>query len=460
MFGTLKPKRCGLGPAEQGSHKAMYCGLCQSLGQHHGQAMRPLVSFDAVFLALVADGLSEQPAAPSQTRCPMVPVVHRPTVDPNSDAMRFATHVSVLLAEQRLADKAEEGHWLGLARPLLSGSGTRARGALRELGVDLGGLEGFERHQSEAERDPGVTPEGASKPTEEALAEVLGRIADLPSVAQQARSDLRRLGAATGRIIYFVDALEDLRKDLRRGDFNPCLDPATRRLDPHRRARVVSLLEGALDEAASALAALPWKRHRALAANIVAVEQRRRAKAAVEGALSLSPSPRFDLRALLMRPLLVAWVWWWIAGPARAEEPSKAPEPAPAPAPPAPEAPKSLWEELVALWQALLDACEAFCTALAEGCQACAEGCDDCSSCGSECSSCGDECSRSCDGCGTTCNDCGNCCNGCSTGCNDCGRSCDSCGDGCNDCGKGCNDCGNCCNGCNDCGKGCNDCNC
>ena len=88
MFGTLKPHACGMGCAERHTYDRFYCGLCKSLGDGFGTPSRALVSYDAVFLALVADGLVAEGAAPDRCRCPLLPVTFRPTVRPDSPASK------------------------------------------------------------------------------------------------------------------------------------------------------------------------------------------------------------------------------------------------------------------------------------------------------------------------------------------------------------------------------------
>ena len=88
MFGTLKPHSCGLACDRRHAYATFYCGLCKGLGDHFGTATRALLTYDAVFLALVVDGLMVERAAPDTCRCPMLPLVHRPTVRPDSVAMR------------------------------------------------------------------------------------------------------------------------------------------------------------------------------------------------------------------------------------------------------------------------------------------------------------------------------------------------------------------------------------
>ena len=107
---------------------------------------------------------------------------------------------------------------------------------------------------------------------------VLGSLA---GAAPAARGTLRRLGRAIGRVIYLTDALEDLRRDFLRGEFNPCLAhrrvhgrlmPSSTRVRAARR-----LLGRELAALPRLLGRLPLRRHRDLLHNILCDQLRGRA---------------------------------------------------------------------------------------------------------------------------------------------------------------------------------------
>jgi hypothetical protein len=332
LFGTLKPQRCRLPLVERRAHERLYCGLCQSLGEHYGTALRGLLSHDAVFLALLAEGLQRDPAPHDRCRCPLMPVVHRPTLSPESAPMRYAAAYQLLLADQLLADRQAEGKRLfGAARSLLSGPVARARNQLAALGLDPSPLAGFESRQLACERVAPADVTDAARPTAEALAFVLDHAADLPGADPDAtlpgaRAELGALGSALGEIIYLQDALEDLRKDSLSVAFNPCLWPGPDGRpapDAPRVERACRALASALARARRSLDALPLRRHRALLDSIVNGELARRSHDAMRAArawaseagrahLAVRADPR-PLRRLRERWLFaLAFVTSWL----------------------------------------------------------------------------------------------------------------------------------------------------
>ncbi len=472
MFGTLRPPRCGPVPVLQ-SYRQFYCGTCQGLGAHYGHARRGLLNHDAVFTAILADAIQTEPAPPSRCRCPMMPVVFRDTFAPDSAAMRYAAAIQMLLADQWLADRGAEGQWLArVARPVFSARPARkAAEHLAALGVALPALRGFEARQVSVER--GVArPEVAAAPTAAVLAMAFEAAALLPGASDafataSARHGLAELGAAVGSAIYLLDALEDLDKDLRRGDFNPCVNEEGT-LCVTRKKEAVQALGAAMETATDACRRLPWVRHGALLQAVLRrfVQRCRRAR-------SKAPARREQTRGLGRAAATVSATWFWgVSWTARAAPEAELPPdlgtpdlgtPDVGPDVGTPTATEELLEDPERGCSAC-DGCGRQCNGGCEQCIGgcgrwfgdCLSGCGDCARCPGECGLASLDCFGECaEGC-SDCTDCTEACSGgCSEGCGDCGQGCGDCGQGCGDCGQGCGDCGQ---GCGDCGQGCGDC--
>jgi hypothetical protein len=293
MFGLLKPNSCQLDAETKAAHGRYYCGLCQSVGVHFGQAKRGIHSYDAVFLAVVADGLLQESSQRSSCRCPMLPVLHKDTQSPRSVAMTWAAAVQMLLADQWLADKSVEtgtkATMARMSRPWLDPSVSIARSLLAELGAPLDALRDFETEQLAAE-EVGSAVVDAARPTSNALGVVFESIANLTDAEPELntpamRAHLRGFGQALGQVIYWTDAFEDLEQDWVEQAFNPCLEARVGRSSrpSQKRTRDAGRL---LTEAAEAMslheAALPWQRNASLVHATTAPLARRAQRAHAE----------------------------------------------------------------------------------------------------------------------------------------------------------------------------------
>ena len=436
MFGTLSPHGCDLSSEQKLEHRRFYCGLCKSLGDSFGQPMRATLTHDAVLLGLLVDALASDGAAPSSCRCPIMPVAMRPTVDPRSTAMRYAAAMQVLLGDQWLADREADGKRAArLARPLLGEKVEQARQMLRELGFDSGALEGFEHEQVAVEHSAGVSAAQAAAPTARALATVFAGMARLPGLVEVDPQVLGRLGEALGQAIYAQDALEDLPKDLRRGEFNPCLRDGA--IDGAAAEETSKLLTRALAIMRAQVAALPLQRHREVVESVLVVHLGSQARRAMGIARSFASEAERQKRA--DRAALPAWARAWLS---------------------VVEAVQTLGAQAA---RAMAFVAALFFSPAAhagvprtfqwipriDDCSSCGKACDGCNDCGKACNGC-NECGKSCNQCGDVCNKLGDACSHCGDGCSRCSDGCTHCGDGCNQCGNNCNHCGD---GCNHCAK-------
>ncbi|MEL6347350.1 MAG: DUF5685 family protein, partial [Myxococcota bacterium] len=305
MFGTLRPHRCSLSPSARQQHRHLYCGLCKTMGEDYGQLSRVLVSFDAVLLGAVVEGLQEIPTQGDRCRCPINPLVHRPTLRHDSVTMRFSAAAQVLLADQWVADRAEEGDRIAaLLRPVAAPFARSASATFAGFGAPTELLDALPRIQQQLEQQH-PPPMQAAQPTADALTVVFRAIPDLPGVigldgAQ--RLLLAEMGAAIGRLVYGVDALEDLADDQRAGAFNPCLVDG--KVEPSRLAACLEMIEDAFTNIQGAIAQLPWQRNQELLENVLVQRQRMKAQAARE----TIDVPQPTWWETLMAVLLQMWV--------------------------------------------------------------------------------------------------------------------------------------------------------
>ena len=310
MFGTLRPNLCQLSREQGQAYRRMYCGTCKALGDHYGQLARPLLSYDIVLFASVIEALQPTAATTDSCRCPILPIVHRPTFSPDSPSMHVAAAVQVVLADQWLADQVQDGsRAIGLARPLL-GMSARARRAaddLRDFGFDVQALTRMSESQLAVERETRHFAR-AAEPTAAVLQSMFGQLAELSQQPVLA-SALAQLGRHVGTAVYALDALDDLQDDLTRERFNPCLD-RNGRISLIGLEQLASALKAALRGIEVAVMTIPWRRHRDIVHNVLCQRfatrcRRALARAREQAAAWQADPPRRP--AWPLRPLLTLW---------------------------------------------------------------------------------------------------------------------------------------------------------
>ena len=232
MYGYVRPLKGELKVREYESFKAVYCGLCHRLRERCGFAARFVVNFDFTFLAML---LSEAECAhPVYRRCAASPLKKKccHCGDPALDA---AADYSVILAYWKLRDSVQDdGFWKGLGSRigalLLRRAYRKAAAAAPEF--DRCTRENLEAlHRLEAENSPSL----------DAAADKFARILQQAAAGVTSESRRRTLSQIfyhTGRIVYILDAVDDLPSDMAAGGYNPL-------------ARRFALTEGQLPEAAA-----------------------------------------------------------------------------------------------------------------------------------------------------------------------------------------------------------------
>ena len=215
MFGYVRPTLDRLTEEERQAYKALYCGLCHTLGRRYGAVSRWILNYDFTFLAALLSGAVET----EERRCIASPFRKRPA-SVGSAALDLAADCSVILTGYKLRDE------------VLDSSFFRAQGC-RAAGAVLGGAfqKACRRHPRFAES---TQREMARLLTlEQQRCATLDEPADtfaclLAGIAEEVEDPVQRRVLAQflyhlGRWIYLVDALDDLEKDAAAGQYNPIL---------------------------------------------------------------------------------------------------------------------------------------------------------------------------------------------------------------------------------------------
>ena len=249
MFGYVKIEKAELRVREYEYYRAAYCGLCRSMGKCTGQCSRLTLSYDIAFLTQVRMALVGTEPQFKKRRCMAHPLRARMMMEPNTE-LSFAADVSALLAYEKcrddVADKRGFGKLAAVAKKLLLRSAYyRARKRHPALAAQL------------REKLAALTVlEGQRRATVDEPAAIFGEILALlfgGELPREAARIAEVLGAKIGRFIYILDAIDDMDRDEKTGNFNPVLLLFGAKPTSEQKQMLEEALLSFLDDAAKAL---------------------------------------------------------------------------------------------------------------------------------------------------------------------------------------------------------------
>lgn len=217
LFGYVEPDKPQLRLWEYEQYRAVYCGLCRSMGRHTGTVSRLTLSYDYVFLAMIRSAMLNITPEIVPSRCAIHPLKKR-AVARDDAALEYCAKVSAILAYHKILDDINDCHGVKrlaamAAKPVLSASLRNCRD-MTPVGEKISGLL---REMSKLE--------SSENPSPDMLAEYFGSImSELFAFGLDDEANARisrELGRHAGRYIYFADALDDIERDIKNGEFNP-----------------------------------------------------------------------------------------------------------------------------------------------------------------------------------------------------------------------------------------------
>lgn len=246
MFGYIRPYVPDLRVREHELYRAVYCGLCQSMGKHTGCASRLTLSYDFVFLAAVRMVLEETAYSARPCRCGVHPLKKRAVLLENS-ALAYCARAAALLTEAKIADDIQDTKGPALrshllhpaARRMCKKAFPRGDGPGDSLAQSLERLHALEAAQC-----------GSLDDAADCFGDLLSNVFSwgLTGAAQKIAA---AIGFSTGRFIYVLDAADDREQDQKSGSYNPlniapiaseCLSVAVR-LDLSKLEAAVNLMD-------------------------------------------------------------------------------------------------------------------------------------------------------------------------------------------------------------------------
>ncbi len=213
MFGYITPALGQLDEEQRKRYRSFYCGVCHSLLSRYGQAARLTLSNDMTFLAVLLNSLYEPESKTTSARCGVHPLRPREVI--SSSAVDYAADMNILLSYYKAEDQVRD-------------EGTAsARAARSRLKKPFQQAAKKYPEQAEAVRNALETLwtlEKSENPEPDPLCNLSGAMLGAVFVPRRDGlwdASLYIVGESLGRFVYWMDAYEDLEKDLKKGRFNP-----------------------------------------------------------------------------------------------------------------------------------------------------------------------------------------------------------------------------------------------
>lgn len=212
MFGYIGIHKPELKMKEYYKYRAYYCGLCQVLKERYGRFGQMTLTYDMTFLIILLTSLYESKVTEEQHRCLAHPTKKHWML--HNEITEYAADMNIALTYHKLLDDwNDEKSMVGLsASKLLVRKYQKIEKKYPEkcqvIADCLAKLQEFEKEN--------VTDlDKIAKPFGDLMGEMF--------VYRQDgwKDTLRKLGFYLGKFIYLLDAYEDVKEDITKGNFNP-----------------------------------------------------------------------------------------------------------------------------------------------------------------------------------------------------------------------------------------------
>ncbi len=215
MFGYIRPLKDELKVREFEQFKACYCALCHTLKTEYGAVSRFFLNYDFTFLSMLLWDADEKPEA-LRGRCPVSPITKKNYCAP-TNALYDCAGYSVILSWWKLKDAVSDEGFFGKTRAWAFSLLTRKayKKASKKHPDFVQTVRDKLERLATLEKEAGASLDEAA----DQFAAITAALAEkTPDEAR--RRALMQLLYHTGRLIYLLDAINDLKEDARAGRYN------------------------------------------------------------------------------------------------------------------------------------------------------------------------------------------------------------------------------------------------
>lgn len=259
MFGYVKIDKPELLVREYEQYKSVYCTLCKRIGKRYGIISRMSLSYDFTFLAVLHMAVRGDCSGYKAGRCVYNPLKRCNYCCGNDESFDFTAAAEVIALYYKMCDSVADSR--GVKRVLYSLLRAIFRRQFNKAAVAYphicSAFDELNTSQAAVEASGDTSLDSVSEPT----ATAMSRLLELIGQDDKNKRILSRLGYCLGKWIYLADALDDFKKDKKKGNYNP--------LNFNSVGDLVALMNTASYEAGVAMELLPDNDYYGILKNIL-----------------------------------------------------------------------------------------------------------------------------------------------------------------------------------------------
>lgn len=211
MFGYVKTDMPNLYVKDTVLYKAVYCGLCKSIGKCSGTRGRLVLNYDLAFLSAFLHNVNGEDFKVSKQRCIIHRIVKRPVAEPDNLSVNIGA-LNVILAYYKLTDDVIDDNKGKVKRRFIKKAYKKAKKLQPNLDVIV--KEKYnELRKLEKENSDSI--DMVADPFGNMLTEIVTEL-----IGEKATESVKNVAYNLGKWIYLIDALDDYDKDKKEKNFN------------------------------------------------------------------------------------------------------------------------------------------------------------------------------------------------------------------------------------------------
>ncbi len=266
MFGYVRIYKPELKFKEYELYKGIYCSLCKQLGKSYGIFSRFILNYDFTLLSALLLATKTEETEFIKSHCTFCPVKKCLTCKSQDSALEFAAAISIITVYQKIRDDFEDGNFIDKLKsvflyPYFKAKYKKASMRYPQISEDISNQLLM---QKETENSNTSSIDLAADASAKSLGFIISSQFD-----KSAKEVAYRFGYCLGRFIYLCDALDDLEKDKKNGNYNVILNNNHNISFNEIRNNYAYLLEVTADELAKAYELINFHRYKSLLDNII-----------------------------------------------------------------------------------------------------------------------------------------------------------------------------------------------